>query len=50
VRQREIVREKHMRKLASHIRRRRMGTSAQAGPWCAFFDSSTFNCGLRTGK
>ena len=22
------------------------GTSAQAGPWCAFYNSSTYNCGF----
>jgi hypothetical protein len=21
-------------------------TAAQAGPWCAFYDSSTYNCGF----
>ena len=24
------------------------GTSAQAGPWCAFYDSSTYNCGFHS--
>ena len=24
------------------------GTSAQAGPWCAYYDFSTYNCGFHT--
>ena len=24
------------------------GTSAQAGPWCAFYDLSTYNCGFHS--
>jgi hypothetical protein len=24
------------------------GTSAEAGPWCAFYDSSTYNCGFHS--
>jgi hypothetical protein len=23
-------------------------TGAQAGPWCAFYDSSTYNCGFHS--
>jgi hypothetical protein len=24
------------------------GSAAQAGPWCAFYDASTYNCGFHT--
>ena len=24
------------------------GSSAQAGPWCAFYDASTYNCGFHS--
>ena len=24
------------------------GTAAHAGPWCAFYDSSTYNCGFHS--
>jgi hypothetical protein len=24
------------------------GTGAHAGPWCAFYDASTYNCGFQT--
>ena len=25
-----------------------IGTSAQAAPWCAFYDASTYNCGFHS--
>jgi hypothetical protein len=25
-----------------------MGSGAQAGPWCAFYDASTYNCGFHS--
>jgi Protein of unknown function (DUF3551) len=51
-RQREIVREKHMRKLACGLVLTfavvGSGNRAYAGPWCAFYDSSMYNCGFHS--
>ena len=40
-----------MRKLASSLVLTLVtgsSTGAQAGPWCAFYDSSTYNCGFHS--
>jgi len=43
---------KHMRKLACGLVLTFVmvgsSTGAQAGPWCAFYDSSTYNCGFHS--